>query len=1164
MKKLYFLTFIIFSLLSTYSSFAQFKVIGYYPTYAGGYPTSINNIDLAKVTHVNIAFANPDANGNLIPDYGTTGNISTVVTACHNKGVKVFMSLGGGGASGTNYHNLLSNSTNINNFVAKIVSFATTYNLDGIDIDIEGGILDGSIVTAAQYQSFVTTLGPALHAQNKLMSTALGTWFGNYVTNTAAQAYDWINMMSYDKCGSWSGPCQHSPYTMATDDYSYWLGKGVSSSKLIVGVPFYGYGWGTYANDGIGYCDIVNTYSGAENTDQIGSGSDVIYYNGIATIKQKANYALQNAGGIMIWELTQDCNTSDSRSLLLAINQVIVAATQNPTITFNNITKTYGNASFTVAATSNSSGAITYSITSGSQYASITSGGQVTILGAGTVTIQASQAAATGYNSGTATATLTINKANLTATAANKSKVYNTSNPALTISYTGFAYSDNASSLTTQPTASTTATTTSNVGTYSITLTGGSSSNYNINLVNGTLTITQATPTLTYTGGTSGIQGSTISLSATSSSTGALSYSVTNGTGSASVSGTTLNLTSAGTVTLTVNVAASTNYFAGSTQVTITINPPATQNPTITFTNITKTYGDGSFAVAATSNSPGAFTYTITSGSQYASITSGGQVTILAAGTVTIQANQAAATGYNSGIATATLTINKATLTATANNLTKVYNTANPTLTINYSGFAYSDNASSLTTQPTVSTTATKSSNVGTYPIAVTGGSSANYNITSANGTLTVTQATPTVTYVGATTGTQGGTISLTGTSNSTGTMSYGVTYGTGSASISGTSLYLNSVGTVTLTVSVAATTNYSAGSTQVTITINAPVGQDPAITFNDVTKTYGDFSFLMTATSNSSGTITYSIISGAQYGTITQNGYVTIYAAGTLTIQASQAAAPGFNAATATATLTINKANLTIIADDKSKGYNTPNPALTISYSGFVYNEHSSALISLPTVSTTATISSSAGTYPITVTGGSAANYNIILQNGTLTITELAPIITYTGATSGPEGGTISLSATSTSGGAITYSVANETGTATVSGSTLHLTSPGTVTLIIICGVTQNYSSGYIQQEISISGVSTAVTNAGYINATFNVYPNPINDFGKIELNLPEIINGELVLTDVNGKLLKVISEGVFDVNNEYVLSLNEFPQGVYLLKLSSDKGSCIKKIVK
>jgi hypothetical protein len=118
-------------------------------------------------------------------------------------------------------------------------------------------------------------------------------------------------------------------------------------------------------------------------------------------------------------------------------------------------------------------------------------------------------------------------------------------------------------------------------------------------------------------------------------------------------------LTSAGTVTLTVTVAATTNYTAATTNVTITINSTVPQNPTITFNDITKEYGDAPFTVSATSNSSGSFTYSIIAGSQYATITPSGQVTIIEVGTVTIQATEATASGYNSGIATATLTINK-------------------------------------------------------------------------------------------------------------------------------------------------------------------------------------------------------------------------------------------------------------------------------------------------------------------------------------------------------------------------------------------------------------------------------------------------------------------------------------------------------------------------
>src|SRR5262249_10288006 len=89
-----------------------------------------------------------------------------------------------------------------------------------------------------------------------------------------------------------------------------------------------------------------------------------------------------------------------------------------------------------------------------------------------------------------------------------------------------------------------------------------------------------------------------------------------------------------------------------------------------------------------------------------------------------------------------------AVLTITANNETRPYGAANPALTVSYSGFVNGDTAASLTTAPTVSTTATAASGVGTYPITAGGAVSANANYTIAYvpGTLTVTPAALTIT----------------------------------------------------------------------------------------------------------------------------------------------------------------------------------------------------------------------------------------------------------------------------------------------------------------------------------------------------------------------------------------------------------------------------------
>ena len=69
-----------------------------------------------------------------------------------------------------------------------------------------------------------------------------------------------------------------------------------------------------------------------------------------------------------------------------------------------------------------------------------------------------------------------------------------------------------------------------------------------------------------------------------------------------------------------------------------------------------------------------------------------------------------------------TLTVSKATLTVTADNKSKIYGTANPTLTATTTGFAYTDTISVVGGSPSLTTTATTNSPVGTYPITAAAG----------------------------------------------------------------------------------------------------------------------------------------------------------------------------------------------------------------------------------------------------------------------------------------------------------------------------------------------------------------------------------------------------------------------------------------------------------
>ncbi|MGC8991447.1 MAG: MBG domain-containing protein, partial [Verrucomicrobiia bacterium] len=117
--------------------------------------------------------------------------------------------------------------------------------------------------------------------------------------------------------------------------------------------------------------------------------------------------------------------------------------------------------------------------------------------------------------------------------------------------------------------------------------------------------------------------------------------------------------------------------------------------------------------------------------------------TVLPAGTHTLSVTFTPVDTVNYTPSTKQVTINvlKAPLTITADNKTKAYGAALPTLTASYSGFVNGDTPSSLDTPVTLSTTATAASPVGTYAITASGASDANYTISFVNGTLTITKA---------------------------------------------------------------------------------------------------------------------------------------------------------------------------------------------------------------------------------------------------------------------------------------------------------------------------------------------------------------------------------------------------------------------------------------
>ncbi|MFD0027443.1 glycosyl hydrolase family 18 protein [Streptomyces sp. NPDC055059] len=224
---------------------------------------------------------------------------------------------------------------------------------DGIDIDWEYPNACG-LSCDTSGQDALKKLASALRARfgsSNLVTAAItadGSTGGKIEKNDyagASQSFDWYNVMTYDFFGAFNaqGPtAPHSPLTSypgipqqgfnSADAIAKLKAQGVPSSKLLLGIGFYGRGWtgvtqkepggtatgpaaGTY-EQGIEDYKVLKTKCPANGTvagtAYAYCGSDWWSYDTPATINSKMAWAKsQNLGGAFFWEFSGDTTNGE-------------------------------------------------------------------------------------------------------------------------------------------------------------------------------------------------------------------------------------------------------------------------------------------------------------------------------------------------------------------------------------------------------------------------------------------------------------------------------------------------------------------------------------------------------------------------------------------------------------------------------------------------------------------------------------------------------------------------------------------------------------------------------------------------------------------------------------------------------------------------------------
>src|SRR5207247_1469273 len=183
------------------------------------------------------------------------------------------------------------------------------------------------------------------------------------------------------------------------------------------------------------------------------------------------------------------------------------------------------------------------------------------------------------------------------------------------------------------------------------------------------------------------------------------------------------------------------NYVAG----TLTVTPVGL---TITADDQTKAYGaalpalTASYAGLVNGDTESSLTTapTLSTAATANSHVSGSPYAVTAAGAVD--------TDYTISYVPGALTVTAVALTITADSKTKAYGAALPTLTARYNGLVNGDTPASLSTSPTLNTSATAASHVAGNPFSITaaGAADTDYTISYVDGVLTVTPVGLTIT----------------------------------------------------------------------------------------------------------------------------------------------------------------------------------------------------------------------------------------------------------------------------------------------------------------------------------------------------------------------------------------------------------------------------------
>ncbi|WP_409291232.1 glycoside hydrolase family 18 protein [Peribacillus sp. SCS-37] len=260
------------------------KIIAYFPSWnIYGRDFQVKDIDAAKITHINYAFANIQDGKMVLGDpwadvdkpfpgdeqSSVKGNFGQLIHLKESyPHLKTLISVGGWTWSGAFSDAALTDESR-DKFAKSAVKFLRDYQFDGVDLDWEypvSGGLESNIKRPQDKQNYTLLLAEIRHELDQAgkedkkhyLLTIAGGASSSFVSNTELSKLtkftDFINIMTYDFHGSWEKVSGHNAPLFADPldpsdglngdtAVNLYLEAGVPSEEIVLGIPFYGKGW---------------------------------------------------------------------------------------------------------------------------------------------------------------------------------------------------------------------------------------------------------------------------------------------------------------------------------------------------------------------------------------------------------------------------------------------------------------------------------------------------------------------------------------------------------------------------------------------------------------------------------------------------------------------------------------------------------------------------------------------------------------------------------------------------------------------------------------------------------------------------------------------------------------------------------------------------------